>query len=69
MAGSQRSLRVWYRERPVAVLDDAGSHWSLSYDEDWRRAADGFDLSPALPRAQGRIEDGGWRRDVPRPGP
>lgn len=64
MIGAQRSLQVWYRERPVAVLDDAGSHWSLSYDEDWRRAADGFDLAPALPRAQGRIEDGGSQRPV-----
>lgn len=64
MDGAQRSLQVWYRERRVAVLDDAGAHWSLSYDEDWRRATDGFDLSPALPRMQGRIEDGGSQRPV-----
>ncbi|MFY7871714.1 MAG: HipA N-terminal domain-containing protein, partial [Limnohabitans sp.] len=48
----------------MAVLDDAGSHWSLSYDEAWRQASDAFDLSPALPRAQGRIEDGGSQRPV-----
>lgn len=64
MAGSQRALQVWYREHPVAILQDAGAHWSLTYDEDWRRASHGFDLSPALPRAQGRIDDGGSQRPV-----
>lgn len=58
----ERELDVRFRGRRVGVLRDAGAAWSLEYDPDWVRAGDGFDLSPALPRANGRIEDGGsWR--------
>lgn len=60
----QRELEVWFRSQRVGVLHDTGAAWSFDYAPDWLRAADGFDLSPALPRAQGRIEDGGSQRPV-----
>ncbi len=60
----ERELEVWFRSRRVGVLRDTGAAWSFDYDPDWLRAGDGFDLSPALPRANGRIEDGGSQRPV-----
>lgn len=63
-ATAERQLEVWFRSQRVGVLRDAGAAWRFDYAPDWLRAADGFDLSPALPRAQGRIEDGGSQRPV-----
>ena len=60
----ERKLDVWFRHQRVGTLRDAGAVWSFEYDPDWLRATDGFDLSPALPRANGRIEDGGSQRPV-----
>lgn len=61
---AERQLEVWFRSRRMGVLHDTGAAWGFDYDADWLHAADGFDLSPALPRAQGHIEDGGSRRPV-----
>lgn len=60
----ERELGIWFRGRRVGDLRDTGVAWSLEYDPDWVRAPDGFDLSPALPRARERIEDGGSQRPV-----
>jgi serine/threonine-protein kinase HipA len=64
MAGSERQLWVWYRQRCVGVLSDAASAWSFEYAPEWRADPQGFDLSPALLRAQGLITDGGSQRPV-----
>ena len=62
MAG--RELDVSFRRQRVGVLSDTGAAWRFDYDPDWVHAANGFDLSPALPRVKERIEDGGSQRPV-----
>lgn len=64
MATAARELIVWFRDRRVGTLGEAGSAWRFEYDRAWLDAPDGFDLSPALPRAGARIEDGGSQRPV-----
>jgi serine/threonine-protein kinase HipA len=63
-ANADRELVVWFRDRRVGVLRDESAVWTLVYEPDWIRSVDGFDLSPALPKIEGRIEDGGSRRPV-----
>lgn len=64
IATSERELVVWFRDRHVGVLREVGSVWAFAYEPEWIASSDGFDLAPGLPRAEGRIEDGGSRRPV-----
>jgi serine/threonine-protein kinase HipA len=48
----------------VGRLRDEADIWSFEYDIAWTKSADGFDLAPGIPRAQGRIVDGGSMRPV-----
>jgi serine/threonine-protein kinase HipA len=64
MAAGGRQLVVWFRQHRVGLLSEVGAAWRFDYDEAWRAAAQGFDLSPALPRAVDHIEDGGSQRPV-----
>lgn len=59
-----RRLEVTYEGRRVGTLEDAAAGWRFVYDEAWLAAADGFDLAPALPRAERRFQDGGSTRAV-----
>lgn len=59
-----RSLNVYIDQRRVGTLREGDDLWSFEYDGEWVLAGDGFDLSPALPRAQVRHEDGGTQRPV-----
>lgn len=60
MTPETRRLEVWLDDARIGDLAEAGNLWSFTYAPAWR----GFDLAPALPRAEGRIEDGGSRRPV-----
>lgn len=64
MATAARELQVWFRDRRVGVLAESGATWHFDYARAWLDDERAFDLSPALPRAQGHIEDGGSRRPV-----
>jgi serine/threonine-protein kinase HipA len=57
---SSRALDVFCDTVRVGSLQEQESVWSFGYDPAWQ----GFDLSPALPRAAGRIVDGGSNRPV-----
>lgn len=57
-----RRLEIWLEDRHVGGLHEQGNLWSLAYDAAWRQ--DGYDLSPALPRAEGEVADGASRRPV-----
>jgi len=57
-----RSLDVWIDRRKVGQLREQGNIWALRYTSQWQ--AQGFDLSPALPRAGGEIIDGASLRPV-----
>lgn len=46
----------------VGTLDENQGIWSFTYTPNW--AANGFDLAPGLPRAQGTIRDTGTNRPV-----
>ncbi|WP_437882084.1 HipA domain-containing protein [Pseudomonas sp. LRF_L74] len=59
-----RNLQVWLNEQPVGELTEQDNLWRFTYDAAWQTAPDGFDLSPQLPRAAGRIVDGGSLRPV-----
>jgi len=59
-----RSLGVFLDGRPVGTLSEGDDLWRFEYHADWIAARDGFDLSPALPRAQPMHEDGGSHRPV-----
>lgn len=63
-APGDRQLVAWFRDRHVGLLREAGSVWAFDYDPAWVASPVGFDLAPGLPRAAGRIEDGGSRRPV-----
>lgn len=64
MAIAARELIVWFRDRRVGVLAEAGAAWRFEYERTWLDAKDSFDLSPALPRSSARIEDGASKRPV-----
>ncbi|WP_269789521.1 HipA domain-containing protein [Stenotrophomonas sp. Iso1] len=57
-----RQLDVWLEQQRVGELHEQGNVWALGYDPVWREQ--GFDLSPALPRSAGQIQDGGSQRPV-----
>jgi serine/threonine-protein kinase HipA len=59
-----RTLAVRLNGRPVGTLHESDDLWSFEYDDAWVRAADGFDLSPSLPRSARRHADGGSDRPV-----
>lgn len=59
-----RSLTVWIAQRRVGLLVEDAGLWRFDYDPAWLQADDGFDLSPALARAQGSIVDGASQRPV-----
>lgn len=59
-----RSLTVYYNGRTVGVLSERENIWEFAYAEDWLSFAEGFDLSPALPREDKVIRDGSSKRPV-----
>lgn len=59
-----RRLDTWFDDTRIGQLHDAGGAWSFVYDDDWLARRDAFDLSPALPRRDGRIVDGASQRPV-----
>ena len=60
----ERSLAVWLDDTRIGRLRETGNLWAFAYDEQWLGAAEGFDLSPSLPRAAGEIVDGASQRPV-----
>src|SRR5690606_30407595 len=61
-APSPRLLEIWLDARKVGELREQGNLWALRYEPSWQ--ASGFDLSPALPRANGGIAGGAGLRPV-----
>jgi len=59
-----RSLQVLIGQRQVGTLFEGNDLWQFEYDKAWATAPDSHDLSPALPREQLRLEDGGTDRPV-----
>ncbi|HKX43295.1 MAG TPA: HipA domain-containing protein [Burkholderiaceae bacterium] len=59
-----RALAVTLNDRPVGTLRERDDLWSFEYDPAWLAAPEGFDLSPALTRAQRAHHDGGSHRPV-----
>lgn len=59
---SPRRLDVWLDARKVGELREQGNLWTFAYEREWQ--ASGFDLSPALRRADGEIVDGASLRPV-----
>jgi serine/threonine-protein kinase HipA len=57
-----RELVATINERTVGRLREDANLWSFEYDAQW--IEDGFDLSPHLPRAACRIDDGASQRPV-----
>lgn len=57
-----RSLDVWIDRRQVGQLREQGNIWAFRYAPEW--LAQGFDLSPALPRTADGIVDGASLRPV-----
>lgn len=64
-----RLLLAYINEAHVGTLSAENNLWVFEYTETWATAKEGYDLSPALPRANDkgeptRIEDGGTARPV-----
>lgn len=59
-----RQLTVHINQQVVGTLSETESLWRFTYDERWVAAAEGFDLSPALPRTKREHIDGGTNRPV-----
>lgn len=59
-----RALHILINSHHVATLTDNAGVWSLEYTPEWMARADGYDLSPALPRAKGLLVDGSSERPV-----
>lgn len=59
-----RALEVIINTEHVATLRDDAGIWSLEYTPGWLSSTAGYDLSPALPRAKGRVVDGSSERPV-----
>ena len=55
---------VSINQRRVGTLHEGDDLWVFEYDEQWAKASDSFDLSPALPRSQLNHADGGSNRPV-----
>lgn len=59
-----RSLAVYLNARQVGTLKEADTLWRFEYDPSWAASPEGFDLSPALPRAVPEHVDGASLRPV-----
>ena len=62
MSGAMRELVATINGRPVGRLLEQANLWSFEYAGEW--IGSGFDLSPHLRRAAGRIDDGASERPV-----
>ena len=61
---STRQLEVIVNRDLVGWLREQNDSWQFEYAEQWRTSAEGFDLSPALTRAQASHADGASNRPV-----
>jgi serine/threonine-protein kinase HipA len=59
-----RELAVSINDRLVGHLREDNDLWQFGYAPEWSASSEGFDLSPALPRSEGRIADGATTRPV-----
>jgi serine/threonine-protein kinase HipA len=59
-----RSLEAYLNDRRIGTLSEGNDLWRFEYDAAWVEAADSFDLSPTLRRAQRVHSDGGSERPV-----
>lgn len=59
-----RELAVSINEKRVGYLRESENLWHFEYTAEWARAADGFDLAPALTRNQLLHSDGATHRPV-----
>jgi HipA-like protein len=64
MSTTARELIASINGKEVGILRDEGSIWSFEYAPEWVSSADAFDLAPNLPRATGKVLDGGSNRPV-----
>ena len=64
MSATARELIASINGKEVGILRDEGSIWSFEYAPGWVSSADAFDLAPNLPRATGKVLDGGSDRPV-----
>ena len=63
-----RELQVFVDQHRVGSLREDNDLWVLTYDPEWARRDDGFDLSPALPRSTLEHRDGATVRQPPLSG-
>ena len=59
-----RTLTAYFNARRVGLLSEGNDLWHFEYDPQWAQAADSFNLSPRLNRAQQTHQDGGSDRPV-----
>ncbi|MDO9402466.1 MAG: HipA domain-containing protein [Polaromonas sp.] len=59
-----RALHAWLNDQQVGTLREGDDLWQFEYASGWMQAPHGFDLSPALGRAEGLHQDGGTLRPV-----
>jgi len=59
-----RALKAYINGRSVGELRDENGIWSFTYDAKWNADPAGYPLSPALPRQETAIIDGGSSRPV-----
>lgn len=59
-----RRLNIFSNQVQVAILQENNDLWTLTYLPQWAAREDGFDLCPALPRAQLVHQDGATFRPV-----
>lgn len=59
-----RALAVFSNEQRVGTLREDNDLWEFEYVQEWAASGEGFDLSPALPRAQALHRDGSSNRPV-----
>jgi serine/threonine-protein kinase HipA len=59
-----RSLAVFSNAQRVGTLREDNDLWEFEYAHEWAASAQGFDLSPALPRTQALHRDGSSNRPV-----
>lgn len=59
-----RTLAVYINRSLVGRLSEGDGLWRFAYEAAWAASPLSFDLSPALPRSLGAIEDGGTLRPV-----
>lgn len=59
-----RQLEVMVNRDLVGWLREENDLWQFDYAEQWRTSPEGFDLSPALARAQASHADGASTRPV-----